>query len=177
MANQFGPDPPFDTLYDTFRMCLQPGKSSSDCDKIVGSLEAGSGFCGPNSGYAKTSYCACVNNLIPCPTQTAAACANSAFAYRPTSMLPGGVAYEECKDRSLCVNLNEVGGKDNIVSGVTLSCGPVQKFGNTIQASPILAIIAFILLIALIVLFYTDTGTTNALSARLSELEQAGRRR
>ena len=174
-ANRFGPDVPYELLNRAFKDCLPPNKPTSQTDEIVGSLEAGRGFCGPNSGLAKMSYCACVNNKIPCPTKTAASCANSAFAYRPTTMLPGGTSYEACENLSICVNLAEVGGEENLVAGITQSCGPVQNFTNTIQASPILAIFAFILLIALIVLVYMDTGANASLNARLSELEHAGR--
>ena len=155
---QFGPDPPLAGL--SFAGCLPPNPPSVACDNLMGSAQHGSGICA-DSSYAKTTYCACINNAIPCPMVAAAACANSAFAYLPTNQLPpNGTEFLACKDRQICVNLVEVGGSQNVVSGITQQCGPITNIYNSIKANPTLAILAFLLFILLVVLMSMRTGDT-----------------
>ena len=156
----FGPDPPIATLPDRFRTCLPPNQPSSECDLIVGNTAMGeqgtdpaslNGFCA-DPQYRETTYCACVNNAIPCPMIAAAACANSAFSYLPTGMIPpSGEHYLTCKNEPICINILEVGGSQNVVSGITQQCGIITNITNVVKANPSLAIIIFVLLIALIV--------------------------
>jgi hypothetical protein len=138
---QFGPDVPIEALNTDFSKCLPPNiltaKEQADCDKIVGSKASGSGFCSAtNFGYDRMTYCACVNSAIPCPMLASAACANSANAYMPSKMLPTGAAFAECKDARICVNIVEVGGSQNIVSGITQECGAIQNVENIINTNP-----------------------------------------
>jgi hypothetical protein len=166
---QFGPDPPFASLPEAFQKCLPPNAQTVTTDGVIGSLASGQGYCSqttpdpryPGSApYAQSTYCACVNNAIPCPMVAAAACANSAFAYLPTRMTPpSGSAYAVCKDRPICINIVEVGGNQNIVSGITQQCGVIQNIQNVIQTSPTLAALAFLLFITLVVLLSMRTGT------------------
>jgi hypothetical protein len=148
---QFGPDPPLSTLPSDFLACLTT-PASLDCDNIVGKAGSGNGYCAQGA-YQQTTYCACVNNVIPCPMVAAAACANSAFAYTPTKMTPpNGEAYLACKGQPICINLVAVGGNQNVVSGITQECGTIEKITDTIAASPSLAAIAFVLLVMLVIL-------------------------
>jgi hypothetical protein len=165
---QFGPDPPIATLPQAFRRCLSPNAASAGCDGSIGSLQSGSGYCAvttpdpryPGTApYAQSTYCACVNNAIPCPMVAAAACANSAFAYAPTKMTPpDGAAYAACKGQPICVNLIEVGGNQNVVSGITQQCGVIQNIQNIISTNPALAVLAFLLFVTLVVLLSMKTG-------------------
>lgn len=149
---QFGPDTPISELPANLRACLPPNAPSGKCDATIGSLESGQGYCS-QSPYDKMTYCSCVNNAIPCPMVAAAACANSAFAYSTTEMqAPDGQAYAACKGQPICVNIVEVGGSQNVVTGITQQCGVIQNVQNIISASPTLAAVAFILVIMLIVM-------------------------
>ena len=124
---------------------------------IVGSLASGQGYCS-QAPWANMTYCACVNNAIPCPMMASSACANSAFAFKPTNMLPpNGVSYGECKNASICVNVVEVGGSQNVVSNITQECGVIQNVQNLVNTSPMLAAITFILIIVLIILLAMKT--------------------
>ncbi len=157
---QFGPDPPLSQLPQAFQTCLPPNAPSANCDNVVGSLATGQGYCSQPQ-YDQTTYCACVNNAIPCPMVAAAACANSAFAYVPTAMqAPNGQAYQRCKGQPICVNIVEIGGSQNIVSGITQQCGIITNIQNIVSANPTLAILAFLLFITLIVLMSIRTGGT-----------------
>jgi hypothetical protein len=152
---QFGPDDPLSSLDAQFRGCLGPDLTAAErqrCDAVVGSLASGNGYCA-NDRYSRMSYCACVNNAIPCPMVAASACANSAFAYRPSAMSPpDGEAYLGCKDATICVNLVEVGGSQNVVSGITQQCGVIQNVRNVIGAYPIFAVILLVLVVCLAML-------------------------
>ncbi len=157
---QFGPDPPIDSLPAAFQACLPPNAPSSSCDAIIGSLQEGTGFCS-DSHYAQTTFCSCVNNAIPCPMLAAAACANSAFSYVTSRQTPpDGEAYVTCKGQPICVNIVEVGGNQNVVSGITQECGTITNIENTVSANPTLAAITFIICIILIILATarTDSG-------------------
>lgn len=154
---QFGPDPPLSDLPQAFQACVEDPASSPNCDATVGSAAAGQGYCS-QPAYAQTTYCACVNNAIPCPMVAAAACANSAFAYAPTTMqAPGGQAYLRCKGQPICVNIVEVGGSQNIVTGITQQCGLITDVQNLISTSPLLAALTFILIVMIAVLLSLRT--------------------
>jgi hypothetical protein len=157
---RFGPDPLLSSLPKAFQACLQ-GSPGPSCDALVGSLAQGSGFCAEPE-YAQTTFCACVNNAIPCPTVAAAACANSAFAYAPTDMRPpSGRTFLRCKSQPICVDLVEVGGGQNVVSGVTQQCGAITNVRRVLSASPALAALAFfafLTLVALAVGAFTPTA-------------------
>ena len=157
MSNlQFGPDAPLSNLPVEFRACLPPNTLSpaqqASCDTAVGSMASGIGYCS-EAPYNTMTYCACVNNAIPCPMIAAAACVNSAFSYRPSDMLaPNGQSYLDCKGTPICVNIVEVGGSQNVVSGITQECGVIQNITNVISTNPPLAVLAIILFIMLVIL-------------------------
>lgn len=148
---QFGPSPFLRDLPAAFQACIPPNPPTAACDTIVGGLAEGYGYCATPQ-YAQTTYCACVNNAIPCPASAAAACTNAAFAYLQTRQSPGGAQYEECKGVPICVNVLEVGGSQNLTSGLSQQCGTITNITRALRASPALAALAFILLIALIAL-------------------------
>jgi len=115
-------------------------------------MASGNGYCSVDR-YSRMTYCSCVNNAIPCPMDAAASCANSAFAYRPSNMIaPNGQAFKACKDATICVNIVEVGGSQNVVTGISQECGAIQNVRNIINSNPILAGIALILIIILVFL-------------------------
>jgi hypothetical protein len=171
---RFGPDPHLDDLEPAFKACLNDTLSAAsrrNCDELVGQW-GGSGFCSQPK-YAQTTYCACVNNLIPCPMVAAAACANAAFSYRTSRMQEGGIEYKECKGQPICVNLVEIGGSQNVVGGITQQCGTIQNIKNLYTANPKLAVIFFILLVALII---TMSMKTDDLGATYVASEHRNRR-
>lgn len=144
---QFGPDPAFSTLPAAFQACINA--PSASCDSAVGSADAHSGFCsGP---YAQSTYCACVNNVIPCPMKAAAACANAEFAYLPTAMMPGGRENAECASAQICVNSIEVGGSQNVVWDATQECGNTQVLNHFLTSNPTYSVLVFVLLLAMLV--------------------------
>lgn len=160
---EFGPDVPPAELPPDFLECLPPAAPSTACDLTVGSLASGLGYCGqvdPASGeaitspvYAQMTYCACVNNAAPCPEYTSAVCANSAFAYRPHAWYASpsqGESYDaNCQNTPICVNLVEVGGDQNVVSGLTQQCGTFETLQLVIGANPALALVAFFLILVI----------------------------
>ena len=153
----FGPDPPISTLPTLAQQCLSPGGDSDACDRYIGSADSGQGFCSLDA-YKTTTYCACVNNAIACPQFSMAACANAAFAYKPAWWYagtgPGGASPSPnttCATSPICVNLVEIGGEHNVVSNVAQQCGAITSLTNTLKANPILAVLAFLLFVALIV--------------------------
>ena len=166
---EFGPDPPVATIPADFRACLPPAQGSAACDLIVGSSASGLGFCG-DPRWRQTTYCACVNNSVGCPSFSMAACANSAHAYKPyawyQSPQPGQLSpYETCAKSPICVNLVEVGGSQNVVSGITQQCGAITNLTRLLKANPVLAAAAFVLVIALIVVLSSDTVDSSAPAA------------
>jgi hypothetical protein len=158
VITQFGPDAPITSLPSDFQACLSgTAPPSVSCDALVGSMQSGQGYCAAPP-YRTMTYCACVNNAIPCPMIAASACANSALAYAPTSMLPpsavnpgGGREYQACKGQAICVNLVEVGGNQNVVSGITQQCGVFQNIQNVLKLSPQLAGMIIVLFIILVI--------------------------
>lgn len=161
---QFGPDPPLDALPKKFRACVEkPGTAA--CDALVGSAASGQGYCS-RPAYAQTTYCACVNNAIPCAGIAAAACVNSEFAYLPTAMrAPDGQKYLECMATPICVNVFEVGGNQNVVQNIKQECGPITNITNIINTNPVLAVLVFVLVVALVVLMRTHVEDDAAAAA------------
>lgn len=169
---EFGPDVSLGSLPPDFRACLPPNPATPECDQVVRSLAAGQGYCGNRDGsgnptsanYGQMTYCACVNNAISCPEFTSAACANSAFAYKPYAWAvenAGGESqYSSCEDTPICVNILEVGGDQNVVSGLTQQCGTFQTVQLVIGTNPALAALAFILIVVIVVLLLARTDDT-----------------
>ena len=155
---QFGPDVPRRALPPAFAACLPPDNDPSPaCDAIVGDTAHG-GYCS-EAPYRTMGYCACVNNAIGCPMIAAAACANSAFAYRPTAMqAPAGQDYQSCKGVTICNNIANVYGSQNIVSGITQECGVITNLTNIVKTNPVFAALTFLLVVALAVLLATRPG-------------------
>jgi len=85
---------------------------------------------------------------------TSAACANSAFSYLPTTMSSQGREYLDCKGQPICINIVEIGGNQNIVSGIKQECGVINNVENFFGASPSLTTIAIILFIIFIILLF-----------------------
>lgn len=170
---EFGPDMPLSELPPAFAACLPPAASSSACDQTIGSSSSGLGYCScdcsggtcpPMCGgqsYAQMTYCACVNNGAPCPQLSSAPCANSAFAYRPwawSNAAGGGPTYnEECGDSQICVNILEVGGDQNVVSGLTQQCGTFETIQIIVGTNPALAAIALLLVLVIVGLLLART--------------------
>lgn len=151
----FGPDPPLSTLDVTAQQCLAPNGASAACDAYIGSAAAGNGFCSLPT-YKTTTYCACVNNAIPCPQNAMASCANAAYSYKlwQWTQTPsgGGLSHNAtCATSPICVNLVEVGGNQNVVSGITQQCGTITNITNVLKTNPALAVLTFLLFITLIV--------------------------
>lgn len=147
---QFGGDVAVGDLPSDFGACLPPyGSASASCDVIVGSTMHGSGYCS-TPPYSTMSYCACVNNAIGCPMLAATACANNEFAYRPTDMLaPSGQAYLACKDTTICNDIIDVYGSENVVTGITQDCGKVTDIRQLIGSNPAIAILIFLFVVVL----------------------------
>jgi hypothetical protein len=159
----FGPDPPAATLPAEMQACLPPAPPSLACDAIIGAADSGTGYCAADA-YKTTTYCACVNNIQSCPQFSMASCANAAYAYRPAAWYagtgPGGLSpsyQQSCATSPICVNIVDVGGSQNLVSGITQQCGVITNVTNVIKASPILAILAFILIVALVYVLMSRT--------------------
>ena len=151
----FGPDPPLSALPPDFVGCLPPNKPSQACDGIVGSSTEGAGYCA-SAPYNRTTYCACVNNSVACPGFSMTSCSNSAYAYQPWAWFQKSVGggpskNEQCAASPICVNLVEVGGSQNVVSGVTQQCGTVENITKVLKEDPVLSALAFLLIIAFIV--------------------------
>jgi hypothetical protein len=171
----FGPDPAISDLSEEVQACLQQpaGSESNSCDGIIGSASTGRGFCADEK-YKQTTYCACVNNAISCPQVAMASCANAAFAYKPSVWYQrtgtnGPTPNETCSKSTICVNLIEVGGSHNIVTGANQQCGTFKTFVNVLKVNPQLAAITFMLFITLIAIMslQADSDGDNGTKKRL----------
>jgi hypothetical protein len=85
-----------------------------------------------------------------------ASCANAAYAYKPywwyQPPAPGApTPNAACSAAPICVNLVEVGGEQNVVSGVTQQCGTITNITNVLKANPALAALTLLLFVALAV--------------------------
>lgn len=158
-VNLFTGMTPIADLPADLRQCIQ-NPDGPGCDEIIGSRASGYGYCS-GSAFMQQPYCACVNNLIPCPMVAASACANNAVAYRPRNMRVGGSAYETCKTQPICVNAAQVGGQQNIVSGLVQQCGTIQNVESLVQgASPAMWAL-FLIMIILIVQIVSQFGSSS----------------
>lgn len=150
----FGPDPQFSTLPGPVQNCLKPGGASYLCDGIIGDMDSQIGFCG-ESQYARTTYCSCVNNSVPCPVYSMASCSNSALAYKPWAWYqaqPGGESQDtKCGKEPICVNVVEAEGTNNLVPGLNQQCGTIENITNIAKTNPIMAAIIMILVIILVI--------------------------
>jgi hypothetical protein len=162
----FGPDPPPSALPAQAQQCLTPVISSAACDSYIGSADSGQGFCSQDA-YKTTTYCACVNNATACPQFSMASCANAAFAYKPSWWYQGTgptrngpTPNETCSKSPICVNLVEVGGGENVVSGITQQCGTITNITNVMKTNPSLAALTIILVVALVIIMsmHADPG-------------------
>lgn len=143
----FSNDVPLSTLPSDFSKCLE--NPSVACDAIVGSTTLGSGYCN-DSQYEQTTYCACVNNSLPCPSITSTICSNFEYAYTPTTMMPpSGLDYIKCKSQPLCINLAEIGGSQNVVTSINQQCGVITNATNFIVLHPYFMVFLVILLIVI----------------------------
>lgn len=150
---KFGPDMLPSQLPPLMQGCLPPNAPSRSCDTAMGNAQSGTGFCASPS-FEKTTYCACVNNAVTCPQNSMAACASALYSYKPwiwNQAIGGESRNETCAKTPICVNLVEVGGSQNLVSGITQQCGTIQNITNVLKTNPTLAILLFILFIAFIV--------------------------
>ena len=152
--NTFGPDPPLASLPPDFQACVSAAAPTAECDTIVGSAESGGGYCA-SPAYQQTTYCACVNNAMPCPIHVSAACANAAHAYQSSKMV---ASLPECEKTPVCINVVEVGGSQNVVSGIVQQCGTIEKMGNLISTSPLFAAIVFILVVSFLVVLISGAS-------------------
>ena len=146
----FGPDIAFAGLPPSFQACLSANPPGG-CDATVGSLAAASGWCS-QPAYARTTYCACVNNSSSCPAVAAAACANSAVAYQTQAMKgPAGREFLACRGRVLCNNVVVANGAQNTTS-VVQNCGAASgpQVANLVKSKPHLAAIFLVLLFVLL---------------------------
>jgi len=171
---EFGPDVPLSELPPAFAACLPPAASSTDCDQIVGSSAAKLGYCSCDcadgedrcpamcggQSYARMTYCACVNNSSTCPQLSSASCANSAFAYRPWfwSNAESGETYNEmCENTPICINILDVEGDQDVVKDLTQQCGTFQTVQIIVGTNPVLAAVAFLLVLVIVGLLLAPT--------------------
>lgn len=159
----FGPDPSPSSLPESFLQCLYPASPSATCDNLIGDADSGHGFCSLPE-YRTTTYCACVNNSAPCPQISMASCANAAFSYKPAAWYtptgPNGSGPSknaDCATSPICINLVEVGGDQNVVSGITQQCGTITNVTNVLKTNPFLAVLTFLLVIVLIIVMTSHT--------------------
>jgi hypothetical protein len=166
----FGPDPALTTLPANIQSCLT-GAPSETCDQLIGSLAqgynatTGGPFCA-SPQYKTTTYCACVNNSVPCPQTTMSACANTAFAYKPyawsVAPAPGAASpNEECKASNNCLNIIQVSGSQNVTSSINQSCGGGEAPNNIIVSTfisyPYITILLFFMIILLCIAIFIHT--------------------
>ena len=149
----FGPDPAYTSLPGDMQACI--ASPSAACDTTMGSAQTGGGYCA-SPEYAQTTYCSCVNSAISCPQVTMAACADTEHAYQPAfwvQSIEGRPSQDSvCKAANLCVNLIDVEGDQNVLSGTTQQCGTVSNVFQSLKPGEVAAIaliVAIILAIAL----------------------------
>jgi hypothetical protein len=116
----------------------------------MGSIAHGSGWCFDPENASQT-YCACVNAPASLGANAAcffSPCVNNAFAYATPDQRSRAT---ECPQGAvICSQLIEIGGSDNVVSNINMECGVITKVTNVIQASPYLAVLLFVLILALV---------------------------
>jgi hypothetical protein len=165
----FGPDQPWTTLNKAMQRCLPPyadtgGVRPAGCDAIIGSAVTGQGFCA-QAPFNQMTYCACVNaspGFGGCPMVASKACADSPHAYMPSRWFvsPGPGAdtpYNTCVKNPICINYAEVGGANNVVTGVTQQCGDVTNITTELKLDPSVYFVALLLLVILLGLILAPT--------------------
>jgi hypothetical protein len=130
-----------------FYACLTSPTPSAVCDEIVGSIFVDSGACS-TARYRDQDYCACVNSVPDAPCYFKP-CAEET-AYRTVSQTKE-LKNHLCPQIISCINIEEVGGKDNIVTHDSQT----QYCGTTVLNVSAAAII-FILLVVFIALRWNE---------------------
>lgn len=114
-------DVPLEQLPADFRGCISQsasGKSSANCDAIVGFRETGYGYCALDK-YKDMTYCACVNAGTAVPECVFGPCADNANAYKTTTMQTVlSNAGSNCPNSVNCALVRSMGGSSNVASGV-----------------------------------------------------------
>jgi hypothetical protein len=134
--------------------------NSAACDKIMGSTTIGAGYCSTDP-FKQQTYCACVNNINPCPQKSNAFC-SGADAYHPWIWnQPNGKDPSPntiCNNTPTCINNVNTTGSNNVITGITQQCGGViNNITNLIKTNPMLVGIVFVLFIALVIVLLSDT--------------------
>jgi hypothetical protein len=147
---QFGPDPALGTLPAAVQQCLPPNPQSAACDAVIGDYASGAGFCA-DPAHAGTTYCACVNNSLPCPMIASASCSNAPHSYRNAAMTVDSPEYKYCASHPICVNQVDLAGNQDVARGVVQECGQVTNVKRKISASSAtVAVVVFVFLVSLL---------------------------
>ena len=165
---------PNETLPPDFQAAIQASideKQTNADDDLIGSAIAGEGYCS-QPRYAQQVYCACVNAPVAYPECIFKPCSNSARAYKTVQMRNVmDNAQKLCPTTISCTQVFEMGGKDNIATGVSqvMNCGGViETFVTNIQAHPFLAIVLLVLVLSALMLF---SGSPAPVKRTLSPIE------
>lgn len=136
----------------------QKGTPTPADDNNMGSALTGYGYCADPT-YRQQVYCACVNAPIAYPECVFGPCANSdgqMGAYKTTNMQKALTnASKNCPQAVNCTQVFQMGGSDNIASGVSqsMSCGGVvNNMVTNIQAHPFLSIVVLVLILSVVML-------------------------
>lgn len=135
------------TLPNDLITCVTTGQGTAPCDKTMGSIASGGGYCA-TTPYSTMTYCACVNNTLPCATVTSQYCSNDPYSYKPSYASPS------CANANLCVNAVDTG--SGIVDGVTQVCGASNMM---INSNYLLILIVIVIIYAFIKLYMTSRKT------------------
>jgi hypothetical protein len=134
------------------------GAATNADDLAMGSAATGRGYCA-DPAYAQQIYCACVNAPVPNPECIFRFCSNfggTQGSYKPTYMQTViNDASTKCPQEVNCTQVYQMGGSDNIASGVsqTMNCGGVvNNMITNIQAHPFLAIVVLVLILSVVML-------------------------
>ena len=137
-------------------------------DDVVGSASSGYGYC-YDPKYRAMGYCACVNSTAPNAECVFGPCTNGANAFMPSRMLSTMTdAKNNCPQEVNCQQIFQMGGTDNIASGVTQSqnCGGVvNNIITNIKSNPIIAVVVFIMIIS-IVMFISEESAKSKKSPK-----------
>jgi len=156
---KFGPDTQLpSTLDQRILKCIHDKRSSAYCDAIIGSKATGSGFCS-KSPWDRMTYCACVNNALPCPHITTTTCSNSNSAYVPTQLAENGREYNTCKDREICTNVLNVEGHYDVLSDIVQDCGPATNVTNVLASTPIIGVLLIFIILLLVSILISSIHT------------------
>lgn len=165
----FTPGVPKGLLPADFKWCMD--NPSAACDVVVGGLTDATGYCS-TPAFAQTTYCACVNNALPCPARTSAQCLN-AGAYLPWAMTAGPAA-DRCRSVPICISTAVVNGDHDILSNLVQECGPVAGPGPAPGAGPgavapslsttpaWLLVLVFVMLVLIVELLVLSEGGAGA---------------